>query len=256
MIPVAASTVLCGNVSQYGMGMKPAKKNQERELIQKYIRNIPLFKNVPDKHLEQVLRDFSLRSVKKNEVIVFQSDSSTDMYIVIKGKAKATLLGEDGDEFLLANFTEGDFFGEMSLIDGSPRSATVTAEESTTLGVLTRNKLLAAISNDPAIAIDLLSSLVQRLRLTNEIIANFAFLDVRKRLLKLFGQLIIAEGTKESNGSYRIRKHTHKELAARIGASREAITKILKSLIISRLLHESNGYFLISPDIFKDTDRA
>ncbi|KPK02702.1 MAG: hypothetical protein AMK71_01295, partial [Nitrospira bacterium SG8_35_4] len=96
--------------------------NKEKQLINKFLRNIPLFENFPDDHIDQVVEDFRIISVKKGEDIVFRDDEGTDLFIVVKGKAKVSLLSREGQEFVLTAFRKGDFFGEMSLIDGKSRS--------------------------------------------------------------------------------------------------------------------------------------
>ncbi len=224
-------------------------KGEDRAFIQQVIRNIPFFRNVSDTHLEQIIDDFSIAHAQKDEVIVYQTDKSTDMYIIVKGRVKVTLLSEEGEEFILTDLQKGDFFGELSLIDGSPRSATVIAEEDSTFGILKRENLLAEIQREPMIAVDLLTSVVHRLRYATEREEQFAFLDVRQRIFKLFGQYIANEGNQEENGFYLIRKRTHKDIALRIGSSRESVTKILKTLATKKLIIEKKDCYLISPSV-------
>jgi CRP/FNR family transcriptional regulator/CRP/FNR family cyclic AMP-dependent transcriptional regulator len=219
-----------------------------------FIRNVPVFRNVSDTHMEQIIDDVSILRAIKDEVIVYQTDKSTDMYIVLKGRVKVTLLSEEGEEFILTDLHKGDIFGELSLIDGSPRSATVIAEEDATFGVLKRNDFLRAIKQEPMIAIDLLTSVVHRLRHATEKEEQFAFLDVRDRILKLFGHCIANEGQQEENGFYLIRKRTHKDIALRIGSSRESVTKILKALATKKLIVEKKDCLLVSPSLCRDRE--
>jgi len=224
------------------------EKDKNRTLIEDILRKLPIFKNLPDRHLKQFSRDFIVVNSKKGATVFYQADSSTDLYVVLKGAVKASLLNEDGQELILAGFNKGDFFGEMSLLDGKPRSATMIAAEDSTFGVLRRDKFLMAVKNDPMIAIDLLSALVQRMRMADGMIESLAFLDVSQRLIKLFLQIADAEGEKDKNGYLKIKKFTHKELAARTGASREAISKIMKVLTFRNIVSEDGEYFLIAPD--------
>ncbi len=220
----------------------------KRALIEKSFRGLPIFKNLSDPHLLQLSSDFITQQIKKGEVVFYQSDTSTDLYIVLEGAVRASLLGEDGEELILTAFNKGDFFGEMSLLDGKPRSATIIANEDSMLGVLKRERFLRAIKNDPAIAIDLLSAVVQRLRMADNMIESLAFLDVNERLLNLLLQIAAAKGEKDENGFLRIKKLTHKEMASHTGSSREAITKVIKVLAFRKIIKEEEGHFLISPD--------
>jgi CRP/FNR family cyclic AMP-dependent transcriptional regulator len=224
------------------------EKGTSTELIMDFLKELPIFKGLPDKHLRHLSGDFIVRNVSKGETIFYQSDNSTDLYIVLEGTVRASLLNQDGEELILATFCKGDFFGEMSLLDGKPRSATMIAVDDSTLGILRREKFLLAVKNDPMIAIDLLSAIVQRMRMANGMIESLAFLDVSQRLVKLLLQIAKTEGHKDKDGFFRIKKLTHRELAARTGASREAITKVMKVLAFREMVKEEGGYFLISSD--------
>ncbi|GER92377.1 Crp/Fnr family transcriptional regulator [hot springs metagenome] len=217
-------------------------------MINGFLKEIPIFNALSDRYIRHLSDDFIIRSVNKGETIFYQSDNSTDLYIVLEGAVKASLLNQDGEELILATFCKGDFFGEMSLLDGKPRSATMIAVDDSILGILRREKFLLAVKNDPMIAIDLLSALVQRMRMANGMIESLAFLDVSQRLVKLLLQIAKTDGDIDRNGFFRIKKLTHKELAAHAGASREAITKVMKVLAFKELVKEEGGYFLISPN--------
>lgn len=224
------------------------RKDTSTELIMSFLKEIPLFNGLPDRHARHLSGGFIVRSVNRGETIFYQSDNSTDLYIVLEGAVKASLLNQDGEELILATFCKGDFFGEMSLLDGKPRSATMIAIEESTLGILRREKFLFAVKDDPMIAIDLLSAIVQRMRMANGMIESLAFLDVSQRLVKLLLQIAKTEGHKDKGGFFRIKKITHRELAAHTGASRESITKVMKVLAFRETVREEGGYFLISPD--------
>lgn len=229
--------------------------NQNILLVKKILRTIPVFQNFSDKNLKQTVENFSIRKFKKDETIVYQSDKSTDLYILLKGRVNVTFMDLDGKEYFLTELKEGDFFGEMSLLDGKPRSASVSAEINTTLAVLERTKFLRELKENSQIALDLLTSLVGRLRKANEIIESFAFLDVKERLINFL--IDSSKGKKEfdEHGFLKINKITHKDIALRIGASREAVTKILKTLTHKQLILDKNGYFLLSPDLCKEMDK-
>lgn len=224
------------------------KNEAEMALLVKFLKRLPFLKNLSDYHASQIVKDFNVVKVPREGIVFYQSDNSTDLYIVIEGSVRASLLNDEGQELVIANFSKGDFFGEMSLFDGRPRSATVIASEDSYLGVLKREKFLSAITKEPMIAIDLLSAMVSRLRTADEMIESLAFLDVSQRLVKLLILTAKTEGEKDKSGCFRIKKLTHKELAARTGASREAISKSLKVLSFKNIVKECEGCFLISPD--------
>ena len=222
------------------------RKDADSGLIKSFLKEIPIFKSLSDRHLSRLSEDFIVCRINKGETIFHQSDDSTDLYIILDGAVRASLVNEDGEELVLAAFNKGDFFGEMSLLDGKPRSATMTATEYATLGVLRRDTFRKAAKNDPAIAIDLLSALVQRMRMADGMIESLAFLDVSQRVIKILMQIARTEGIKDKDGFFRIKRLTHKELAARTGASREAVSKAMKVLSFRDGVKEEGDCFLVS----------
>ncbi len=219
--------------------------DQERALIRKFLQRLPIFKNLSADNLEQIIDDFSPVTFSQGDSIFYQTDESTDLYIILNGSVRACLQNEEGQELVLTHFRGGDFFGEMSLLDGRPRSATMVTQEETTLAVLKRNKFLNTLKSEPMIAIDMLSALVQRLRKADEMIESLAFLDVKDRLVKYLLETAASEGETGEDGTVKLKKLTHKELASRTGASREAITKVLKVLIFNKVIKDDGSYFHI-----------
>lgn len=226
---------------------------KERELLQKHFRQVPLFRHLPPKHAEIILRDFAIRHVNKDEIVVLQEEPGTEFYIILQGRVRVALLSNEGEEFILNELGAGEFFGEVSLIDAEPRSASVIAEEGTTLAVLRRERLLEAIRDEPQIALDLLAALTRIVRKATEREQQFAFRDVRQRLCSYLAGKKVEEGVSAASGFVRVNRHTHKHLATRIGASRESVTKALKALARDGLLKEQGGDFLLSPRICGET---
>jgi len=217
--------------------------------VLKILKEIPLFQCLSDEYLSLVSNGFTIKRVKKGEIIFYQSDESTDLYIVLEGCVKACLIDPEDKELVLNIFKKGDFFGELSLLDGRPRSATVIATDNSVIGVLKREKFLTLLKNNPMIAIILLSAMVERIRMTDEMLGAMAFLDVSRRILKIFLSIADKEGERTRDGLIKIRKITHRELASLTGASREAVTKAMKVLKFRGILQEKNGFFFILPDI-------
>lgn len=219
-------------------------------LIQKTIKEISIFRPLSSETLERLVERFMVRPFKKGEIVFYQSELSRDLYIVLDGSVKASLLNEEGDELILAHFKKGDFFGEMSLIDGKPRSATLTCLEDSIVGILTRLRFIEILKKEPSIALELLSALVERLRIANGVIESLAFLDVEERLMNLLSTMVRECGERQKDGSFRLKRCTHRELASRIGASREAVSKALKVLNFRGLIREDMDGYIVSPKIF------
>ena len=223
-----------------------------------YLRNIPLFKHLKDAQLKEIAARCKGARYKKGDVIFHKTDLSTDLYIVNEGKLKAVLSDDEGGEMVLAQFERGAFFGELSLLDDKGRSATIVADTDSDLSILRKDVFLELLYKDPRIAVELMTTLVERLRKADEMIESLAFLEVGERLTRTLLDAASADGT-STTGFRRAGKLTHKELAARIGSSREAVSKCLKVLSGKGIVKESEGSILIAHNALerlKEGDRA
>jgi CRP-like cAMP-binding protein len=146
---------------------------------------------------------------------------------------------------VLAQFGAGAFFGELSLLDGKGRSATIVADEDSELFVLTKEVFFDAVTKDPKIAVELMITLVERLRKADEMIESLAFLEVGERLIRMLLEGATPAG---QQGFLKTAKLTHRELAARIGSSREAVSKCMKALAAKQIVKEGNGCILVAGD--------
>ncbi len=215
--------------------------------VKEVLKGSGLFGNLSDAYLEQLASSCRRRSFSKGAVILYQTELSSDLLIILSGKIKATLIDEKGDEIILSFFKEGEFLGEMSLFDNEGRSATITAEEDSEIAVLERGKFIDLLAGQPRLAIDLIVELAKRLRRADEMIESLVFLDVKDRLLREFSKIAESEGGEKTKNLLKIVKKTHQELSTRIGASREAISKCMKHLASKGIIREEEGHFLIIP---------
>jgi CRP-like cAMP-binding protein len=213
-------------------------------MLIEYLKNIPLFKLLKDPQLKEIAARCKSARFKKGDVVFHKTDLSTDLYIVNSGTLKAVLVDEEGDEIVLAQFEKGAFFGELSLLDGKGRSATIVVEKDAELSVLKKDVFLDLLYKNPPIAVELMTILVDRLRKADEFIESLAFLEVGERLIRSLLDHAAADDT--GAAFLRVGKVTHKELAARIGSSREAVSKCLKVLTTKTIVKEAGGNILIA----------
>ena len=214
-------------------------------MLIEYIKNIPLFKHLKNAQLEEIAARCKSARYRKGDVIFHKTDLSTDLYIVKAGKLKAVLADEEGDEIVLAQFEKGAFFGELSLLDGKGRSATIIAANDVELAVLKKDVFFDLLYKEPKLAVELMATLVERLRKADDMIESLAFLEVGERLIKALLDAAATEGP-SVNGFFKTRKLTHKELAGRIGSSREAVSKCMKVLSTKGITKEGEGHILIA----------
>jgi len=190
------------------------------------LRRVPLFSDLTEADLLRFADVTREREYPKNSVILFEDDPGDALYIVSTGQVKVVLIGEDGREVILSVLGEGDFFGEMGLIDDEPRSAHVIAMKDSHLLVLRRDDFQAQLEEHPKIALKLLKVLVQRLRRADEKIGGLVLLDVNGRVARLLLDL-----SEESGGPKITRKLTHHTIAQMIGSSRETVSRAMRELV-------------------------
>jgi CRP/FNR family cyclic AMP-dependent transcriptional regulator len=189
------------------------------------LRRVPLFSDLLEGDLVRFAEVAREREYPRNSVILFEDDPGDSLYIVSTGQVKVVLIGEDGREVILSVLNDGDFFGEMSLIDDEPRSAHVIAMKDSRLLVLRRDDFQQQINQHPSIAVKLLKVLVQRLRRADAKIGGLVLLDVNGRVAKLL--LDLAD---EGGGPKITRKLTHHTIAQMIGSSRETVSRAMREL--------------------------
>lgn len=195
-----------------------------------YLKKVPLFSNLSNKQLNIVYDVGQIKRFVKNCIIFYQRDPGDTFYIVVSGRIKITLLNEDGKEIILSILKEGEFFGEMSLLDDGKRSASAIAMEDTVLFLLTRNQFYKLITTNTGILTKIFKEICSRLRHADEKIESLAFLGVYGRVIRLLQQLAHDQGIETEDGIEILSAPSHKEMASMVGASRETITRIVKVL--------------------------
>lgn len=193
------------------------------------LRQLRLFAGLPADKAALLQAEAERRSFRRGEVVFHKGDPGTTMFLILQGQVKIISASESGDEALLAVVDAGEVFGELSLLDGQPRSASVVATEPTETLVLYREALLRIMQTSPEVAIDLLRVLCQRMRETDELVEDAVFLDVPARVAKKLLDLAGSYGEATPRGT-RIRyRVTQQELATMVGASRESVNKQIRS---------------------------
>lgn len=209
------------------------------------LKSVPLFSNLSNRQLDILYKAGVIKKFTKGDVIVYQDDPGDTFYIGVSGRVKVTLLNEDGKEIILSILKGGDFFGELSLLDDEPRSASVLAVEDATLFLLTKRQFHQLITAYPDMLRKVLREICARLRRADEKIESLAFLDVYGRAFSVLQQLAHDQGRKTEHGIEILHAPTHEELSNMVGASREAITRIIKILKENRNLVSYKGRRLI-----------
>ena len=192
------------------------------------LRRVSLFSGLKEDELDALAEVTARKTFQKQSVILLAEEEGNSLFIIQKGRVKVSILSEDGREIVLTLLGDGEFFGEMSLLDGLPRSATVIALEDTEALMLRREDLLRLIERTPQIAIKLMAELTIRLRKTDQKIESLALLDVAGRVASALLQLAADEGEGGPEG-LAIRNHPTQQLLANMtGTTRETVSRVLK----------------------------
>ena len=198
------------------------------------LKQVPLFEGLSDYELNALSEVAMLRVFPKDRVVIMAEEEGDSLFVIHQGQVKVSIVSEDGREVILSILGEGNFFGEMSLLDGNPRSANVTTTQETELLMIRRADFLH-IQRSPKTAIKLLSVLASRLRKTDRKIEGLALSDVTGRITQTLLQLAEEQGSPTPDGILVKDRPTHQDLANMSGTTRETVSRILKRL-------ENRGY--------------
>ncbi len=198
------------------------------------IEQIPLFAC-----LDEPARDFLQsvavqRTYPKNSILFSKGDESDSLYFIQKGKIKTVIMDENGKEMILNIHGPGEYIGEVAMLDGKPRSATVITKEPTQVLIIYRKDIMHVLSQNSSLLMEINKLILARFRAITDKVESLAFQNVYSRVVNCLLQL-----SKEENGKRVLtEKLTHQEIANMVSSSREMVSKILKEL-------ELGGYLTI-----------
>ncbi|MGI8871637.1 MAG: Crp/Fnr family transcriptional regulator [Candidatus Limnocylindria bacterium] len=216
--------------------------------VRELLAGCPLFRDVEPAALADVERHLRRRRFRRGEVIFHQGDAGDALHIVTGGAVKILLPSPEGEEAIIATLRPGDFFGELSLLDGAPRSATAAALEPTETLSLPRADFLELVGADPALRDALLRSLAGELRRLTGHVEELHFLDLAGRLATRLARLARDADPEARQDVSLDWPYTQSDLAAMIGATRQSVNRLLSDLVGSGLLRIERDRLVI-PDV-------
>lgn len=196
-----------------------------------FLRNIPIFSEIDENELLQIARVGVRKKYKRGSMILLEEEVGAALFVIISGKVKVIRSDEDGREVILSILGENDFFGEMALLDGLTRSASVVAITKTELFMVHRRDFLKLLNEYPAVAISLLKELTMRLRKADTQIKSLSLKDAAGRVANVILQLADDIG-KIRKGRVEIDQlPLQQDLANMAGTSRETISRVVHMFI-------------------------
>lgn len=194
------------------------------------LRKVPAFARLTDDQLALLAAHIGSQSFAHGETIFHQGSIGSALYIVVSGQVNISVVSESGQELTLAIFRTGDFFGELALLDGQPRSASARAMRATTTLTLQRTTFLHTIHICPPIAAAVLEAMALRLRQTNVYAEQLANLSAPQRVVCQLIDLALQHGVADDGATRIDLRLTQDDLASRSGTTRETVNRVLANL--------------------------
>ncbi len=194
------------------------------------LKFIPIFSELSENDFQKIARASSKQLYRKDNMILIEEEIGSTMFIILNGRVKISRISEDGREVILSILSEGDFFGEMSILDGETRSANVVTLEDSEILVIRREDFLQMLRDFPQIAINLLKELAHRLRRSDSQIKSLSLQNATGKVASTLLRIADDSG-KIHLGQVEIPKlPPQQDLANMAGTSRETISRVIKSL--------------------------
>jgi len=205
---------------------------------------IPLFAGLPEDVSARYARSCTWREYGEHELVIDIEDDSTDVRFIVTGSVRIIVRIAVGKEVILGEMAEGSFFGEISAIDGSPRSANVTTLTKSRICTMPASVFLEILREVPDVAMKILIMFAERVRSLNMRLAEHSFLQAKHRL---YSELLRLSKTRAANPAHRIVSPppTQRELAERIGTRREVVSRELNAMEREGHIEKARGGIII-----------
>lgn len=203
------------------------------------VKRVPLFSQLDDDDLEKIRRLCVTQHYIKDQIILIEEEAGNTLFLIQKGRVKVSRISDDGREVILSILEPGDFFGELSLIDGKVRSASVTAIEDSEVLMLRRGDFLGLLADYPQISISLMKELAARIRKSDTQIKSLSLQDAMGRVASSLIMLAEDHGRVRKGEVVIPKIPLQHDLANMAGTSRETISRVFRYLQDAQLIQRS-----------------
>jgi CRP/FNR family transcriptional regulator/CRP/FNR family cyclic AMP-dependent transcriptional regulator len=202
-----------------------------------FFADVPLFANLSPADRRAISSGLIQRTFASGDTIVHEDDDEHQtFFIIVSGSVHVAVNSSEGKQAILATLRSGEFFGEMAVLDGEPRSASVVAAEPCRLLMLYRKAFLDILQRYPKIAIAMLIEMSRRQRRSNRHINTLSMMSVYGRVAEVLLQLAKEHGRKTGSMIIIDKRPTHQTIAEMAGTSRETVSRVLSQLQKKRYL--------------------
>jgi len=213
-------------------------------------KNVPFFSTLTSEALCEVERVIVKKNFTKGQIILFEEDSSSYMYLVFSGKVRVVQLTEEGREHILTIHKKNDFFGEMALLDGKTSPATIIAHEAAVIGLLSKNDFEKHLLSNDEIRTKIVDLLCARLRDSWAMIRILSFNNAEQRIMAVLDRLKGLYGVKDQRGDILDLKLTHSQIANYASVTRETVTRVLNRLEKEAVIQVLEGKTILLTPLF------
>jgi len=226
------------------------EKNTQKAGSSRMLNNIPFFAGLSDEEMLSVESHIKKKRIGKNEVVLFEEDTASYMYLVYSGRVRVVQTSEQGRERILTIHKKNDYFGEMALLDGKTSPATVIAMEESEIGLLGKDDFDRFLTSNDKIRAYIISMLCGRLREAWMMVRVLSFANAEQRIMAVLDQLKNLNGVRDQRGVIITLKLTHSQLASYASISRETATRSLKKLVERGMIEILDNRLILLKDSF------
>ncbi len=194
------------------------------------LKLIPLFSELKEDELNNLTKVSVRQTFKKDNMVLIEEEVGSTMFIILKGRVKISRISDEGREVILSILVDGDFFGEMAILDGQTRSANAITLEDTEMLIIRRENFLQMLHDYPQIAINLLKELAHRLRRSDSQIKSLSLQNALGRVASTLLRIADDSGIIKQGIVEIPHLPPQQDLANMAGTSRETISRVIKTL--------------------------
>ncbi|WP_188150922.1 Crp/Fnr family transcriptional regulator [Teredinibacter waterburyi] len=209
------------------------------------LKDVALFADVPSNYIAELERLSVTRKYPKNTILVSEGDDTSHLFIIVTGKVSVFLSDEEGRQVILNYMGPGEYFGELSLLDNKPRSASVQTLTPCEIISVSRAQFQQLLREDPDFALVMIAELTRKVRSLTDSVRDLALLDVYGRVSAVLEKL------SDENNRIHQPKLTHQDIGNMVGSSREMVSRIMRQLVIGQYIEQQPGYIQINKPLPK-----
>ncbi len=209
------------------------------------LKDLAVFSRLDREEIKMICENSHVKSYSQGEIIFFEKDDSKNLFLLVRGRVKLTMLSPEGKEKVLTILQEGDLFGEISLFDHNPHPVTAEVQKSARLLTLPYDRLENMIIDKPRLALKIIESLSKKTRLLTSEVRDLVFHDATERMANLLLRFGENFGRKDDGRTIIDLVLTHQEIANLLGVSRVTVTKTINKLIDQELITIEDKHIVI-----------